>query len=1055
MTRERTPTAEVISALLWVAAFAFAGGVYLCLTLLTRNLPPTPPDAIGIITIQHVSKLREYVNAALFFLLVPPLTIVFRRLGERFTARFDARSKVLFALPFLLAPLFFLTTGKVGWVLLLPPLLSFGIPRTLALVESRAWLRTLLRRPLRPFHTLVAAEAVGWVLFRYLVTARRIAHVPTLFLEVVFITLFVALFWLAIVYAARVAQLAFGRDLEETFARLAVAGIPFTLLPIVPIVAVPTPLPAVWVGVALLAALFLLLRLDHAPRAETAWKLAAFLVLPLLIYCLSYASTAHLSQYVDLFHLGETVGPASDYLRGKTPYKGVFALHGMLQDGLLDAWLMELFGRSIDVAVMRAVVVGGLLALSLWYLGIALFESIPLALLVVAMGAWTTAENNRTFFQVAAVALFWHGLKNRSRISMALAGAVSGVALFFSYEIGVYSISGGFVAIGLMWVLGRWSPVPANTMLNLPTALASFTIGVLLGAAPFLLFLGSRGALGEFFNVSFVTIPRIIDAVWSLPFPDLVSTFRNDLTLHTLSDFVLYEKLHLIITPLVIAIAAIYAIQRWLRGRIDTLDRALVVLVVFAAITQRTAFGRAEFRHQYFAAFLLGPMLVILAVLFARKLRELWRGGEQLFVAFVVAAAVPLVAVLFWIPDLVNARIEDFIRYQAREQRTFHEPQADEVMDRINAVSWEVRSLVPRRDEPIFDFSNQPAFYFFCDRPNPTRFYQVPILSPRAFQAETIAALERAKPKVVLRRSPEGFDTFDAVPNIVRAQAVAAYLDDCYELYKSVRGVELWKRRKEARSAPLASYLRLIHVPGTHELVNPGITRAVLPVVGSGGGMGGAYWQSDLTMHNPSREPIEVGLRFVANDRRIDRRIRLAPMQTVRWEDVVATYFGSPGTIGALWLEYVNGRAPVVSARSWDSAHQAHASIEPPLTLADSATAGSPTPELVIVGLPSLASGNRHLNIGVVNVGIIPANVKVTVCRARGGAAVGKPLEAWVEEGQVYLIRDLEAALGFRIDESMLVRIAMNQGTGVGFATVVGQEGDTQFVAAVPAQSRQ
>jgi hypothetical protein len=36
----------------------------------------------------------------------------------------------------------------------------------------------------------------------------------------------------------------------------------------------------------------------------------------------------------------------------------------------------------------------------------------------------------------------------------------------------------------------------------------------------------------------------------------------------------------------------------------------------------------------------------------------------------------------------------------------------------------------------------------------------------------------------------------------------------------------------------------------------------------------------------------------------------------------------------------------------------------------------------------------------------------------------------------------------------MVVHITVNQGTAVGFATVVGQEGDTQFVAAVPAQAK-
>lgn len=1029
---------QLSSALLWIAAFCFACGLFFCVTLLTRNLPPTAPSAVGVVTIEHDSKLRDYVNVALFFLLVPPLTIVFRRQGERLTRGFDDAGRVLFALPYVLAPLLFLTTGKVGWVLLLPLVLSFALPRTRALLGSRRWLRQLLRRELWPFHALIVAEALGWLFYRAIVTWRRIAHIPTLFLEALFVALFVLIFWLVAVYIARLAQVAFGRDFEAIFARIAVAASPLTLLPIVPIVVAPTPLPAVWVVVALLLAAFLLLRIRNAPRPETAWKLAAYALFPFLIYCLSYASTAHLSQYVDLFHRGESIGPASDYLRGKSPYAGVYPLHGMLEDGLLDTWLMELFGRSLDVSIAKSVVFGSFLALSLWYLGIALFESIPLALLVVAMGAWTTAENERTFFQVAAVALFWHGLKRRNRVSMLLAGALSGAALFFSYEIGVYSIVGGIAALLL---LAAFRP------------LLAFVSGVLLGAAPFLIYLGVQGRVGDFFRISFIEIPRYIDAVWSLPFPDLVSTFRTDLNLHTLSDFILFEKFHLILSPLVIAIAAVYCLQRWLRGKLDDFDRALVVLVVFAGVTQRTAFGRAEFRHQYFAAFLLGPMIVLLAVLFARRLRGLWREQNgAAFVALLIAAALPLVAVLFWIPDLVNARIDDTLRYQLRTLRLYHEPVADQVTDRINAVVGEVQTLVPKRNDPIFDFSNQPAFYYFCDRPNPTRFYQVPMMSPRPYQAEVIAALEKAKPKIVLRRSPEGFDTFDGVPNSVRAQAVAAYLDDCYVFDKNVRGIELWRRRWDAKPAPLATYLRRIHVPGTHELVNPGIARAVFPIVGSGEGMGGAYWQSDLTIHNPSRETIHVTLRYLAADKSIDRRLTLAPMQTLRWDDVVKTYFHAESTIGTLWLEYVNTRVPVVTVRSWDSAHQAHASTEPPLTMSDSATAASATPELAIVGLPSLSSGARHLNVGVVNVGIVPANVKITVRRAANGAVVGKPIESWIEEDKVFITRDVEAALGFRIDETMVVRIVVNQGTAVGFATVVGQEGDTQFIAAVPAQ---
>ena len=184
--------------------------------------------------------------------------------------------------------------------------------------------------------------------------------------------------------------------------------------------------------------------------------------------------------------------------------------------------------------------------------------------------------------------------------------------------------------------------------------------------------------------------------------------------------------------------------------------------------------------------------------------------------------------------------------------RVDREPQAEEVRWRIDDVSPASATLT-RRGEPIFDFSNQPAFYFFADRPNPTRFYQVPILSPRAFPGrDDLRARERAKPKVVIRRSPELFDQFDGVTNDLRAQAVSAYLDDTYRFYRPPRrrALDAPSRRQATRARRLSGLIRL---PDKKELVNAGLERMVFPAVGSVPGVGGAFWQSDLTMHNPLR----------------------------------------------------------------------------------------------------------------------------------------------------------------------------------------------------------
>ncbi|HEY0157209.1 MAG TPA: hypothetical protein VGF28_07995 [Thermoanaerobaculia bacterium] len=1045
---------RIAGAFVWIAAFSLAAGVFLSITLLFRGLPPTSPVAVGLVTIERYSKLRDYLGAALFFLIVPPLAVWLHGVIGRAAARLTTTAeRLLFTIPFLLSPLFYLTTGKVGWILPLPVALAFVGPRALAFARSRRWIRELFRRELGPYHALLFAEAVSWLFFRYLVTARRIAHVPALFLEVVFVALFMAVFWGAAIVTARLAQMNFGRNAEDVFKRVTVAALPLVVLPFLAAAWVPMPMPRLAVAIAILLIALIAWRLKRPMSPRAARNVAAYAVVPALIYLFSYCSTAQLSQWIDLFHRGEAIGPASDYLRGKVPFRDVFALHGMLEDGQLDAWLMQLFGRSLDVAIMRTVVVGAFLGVAIWFLGLAIFDSIPLALLCVAMGSWTTAENNRTFFQVAAVALFWNALRRRSRLSAVGSGVFAGVALFFSYDIGLYTIAGAFAAALLLWIAAKrvpWDGLPPGQ------AALFFALGTALGAAPFAVYLALHGALDDFLVTSFVTIPGMIDAVWSLPFPDLVSPFRKNVSLHVFADFVLREKFHLVMSPLAIAIGATYFIQRWLRRRVDLLDYALMVLLVFATVAQRTAFGRVSFTHQYFAAFLIGPLLVLLGVILFRTLRGVWaEGGEgtRAFVAALAAAFVPLLAVLFWIPVLIDVRLHDFTRYYHRLLQPQRDSQAEMTHWRIRDVTAAVQELT-RRNEPVFDFSNQPAFYFFTDRPNPTRFYQVPILSPPRFQAETIAALERTKPKVIIRRSPELFDQFDGVPNDVRAQAVSAYIDENYRFNRAIRGVELWTRLPGAKARPAAAYLGRIRIPDSTELVAGSQTvRMVFPAVGSVPGVGGSYWQSDLTLHNPLRDPMRVTLRYVTPDTSFDRRLTLAPRQTLRWPDVVRTLFHAGTSVGALWVEHRDGRVPVAVVKTSDVAHGARGSSDAPLTVRDSATAQTEIAELAIIGIPESHEPGRRVNVGMVNIGIIPATFKVTV-RDRTGKLVGTSVESGVPEDNVWLVNDVEHGLGVRLDPTMTVRVTVIAGTGVAFASVVEPNGDSEFIPAIPTQQQ-
>ena len=229
----------------------------------------------------------------------------------------------------------------------------------------------------------------------------------------------------------------------------------------------------------------------------------------------------------------------------------------MLEDGLLDAWLMELFGRSLDVAIARTVIVGAFLGVSIWFLGIAVFDSIPLALVCVAMGSWTTAENNRTFFQVAAVALFWNALR---RAQPRLGGAAAASSPAWRSSSATRSASTRSPA--------RW---PRRSALDRVAARrvgrpapgaggrAFSRSASVLGAAPFAIYLADARRARRLHR-DVVRHHPAASSTRSGRCRSPTSSRRSarDLNLHTLADFVLWEKFHLILSPLTIAIAAIY-----------------------------------------------------------------------------------------------------------------------------------------------------------------------------------------------------------------------------------------------------------------------------------------------------------------------------------------------------------------------------------------------------------------------------------------------------------------------------------------------------------------
>lgn len=1036
------------SGLLWAGAFGFASSLFLVLQKSLRFLPATRPVAIGLVTIQHDSKARDYVTAAIFYLIVSAGTVVLRRLFERSLERWGERERpltgaLLFSMPLISAPLLYLTTRKEMWALVLPLTLSFGSLALLRAWRHQQWIRSLFGSDSAPFHLLVAVESLSWILFRYLVTGKRIAHIPTLVLETLFIAFFMALFWSTIVFIALLLSISLPSSLPRRFQQMAIAASPLLLLAPFGLSLLPAPvILETLLGIAFVGGV-VLSRRDFAPSPRFWRRVVRYGAVPLLLFVFSYASAGELSHWIDLFHRGESLGPASDYLRGRTPFRDVFALHGMLEDGLLDAGLMKIFGRTAHVATARIALVSSLMLPAVWLLTLRLFGSEFLAAAGVLLSMVTSVDNQRAVPEIITVLLLVLAFQLRRRSFVVASGAVAGFTLFFSFDIGLYSLGAGVLATLLAVVMGKKNERSAATPL-------SFVLGAALGSTPFLLYLAARGALSNFARDSFITIPSTIDAAWSVPFPDLSSTFRYNLTLHALSDFILGEKIRFVLNPLVLCLALAYCLTMYRRNK---LDLSLAAVVIFAVITQRSALGRSDYPHQYFSAFLLAPIMVALAVALVRRCGESSLEppiARRFLAGAALLLLLPPAAVALWVPDLLDARLGNLITYRPRLSNIgFVDPRAEDVRDRIESVATEIRKVVPPGGT-IFDFSNQPAFYFFADRANATRFYQTPILSPIALELEAIGDLERRKPRIVLRRSPEGYDAFDGVPNEVRAPALAHYIEDHYEFYRSVRGVELWRRRSEGKPVVVASYHRYFRLPPA--ALPPASSFFVFPAVGSTVGAGESRWVSDLLAYNNFPVPLEVKLRFSDGVSSSDRRLVIQPGKVTTVRDFVPTLFGRHGSIGSLRVEFEEGRPPLLKVQTYDASRDGTPFLEDPLSSVTAATADQAGNEITLVGV--VGDSRRRVNIGVLNSGIHPASFRITITDATG-RPTGKTIESGLPEDRAYLLVDAQQRLSTVLDGTSVIHIRALTGSILGYASVVdGVTGAHHLIGGVPSEAR-
>jgi hypothetical protein len=464
----------------------------------------------------------------------------------------------------------------------------------------------------------------------------------------------------------------------------------------------------------------------------------------LAVFLLMIAIHDHPYVVMDPFHEGEHLTPAFLFRDGARSFGDVFLLHGLGVDGGLDALALgdppsplrtRRLQTLLDAATLTLLVP---IAAELCTTGAGMWLGALAAFCALGAGEVPVFP----YFRLAPIFLAALGLlryrRTRRDRDLALAFCASTLGLLWSLDSGSYALA----ATAMCTLLLR---PPLKRALILTAVAVALPIAILLLA---------RADLRQWFIDSFITIPRAIDAVWSLP---ARTTFDA-------------ESLRYYLPPILFG----WLLVRGLRER----DARFIIAGIVSIVAFRTAAGRCSWSHTRYGIPIVGVILV------AAVLEPLMLARRR------VAAVIAFIVIAFYVELLPNAvgasrliagwrarhRHDGLVRYPVPAGRGIYTTPSDAAD--LAALHALVSTTAP--GATILDLANERAAYYLMQRRPATRCFDVPMLSSPPLMAEARRQLEASPPALVIVDGLPAVETFDGVSTRQRVPELYAWVDAHY-----------------------------------------------------------------------------------------------------------------------------------------------------------------------------------------------------------------------------------------------------------------------------------
>ncbi len=541
---------------------------------------------------------------------------------------------------------------------------------------------------------------------------------------------------------------------------------------------------------------------------------------------------------MDIFGEGEFLAGGWLLMHGLLPWRDLYLIHGVFDDGFKSIVGFQVFGRTrwgatagitLLLAPLYWVVTYYFAALVFWrrpYFVIAAAASVTLGVFV----DWDL----RYLFWPVVLVLLSRVLQHRSPARVALLGAALIVQAILIPEMS-YALIACAITLVAFEIYER---TPGRLSLSdVRATLWSAVTALILGGA-FVVWLVSERALGGFIGYfeNFASAHSLTGGI-PLYTTYAVSAATNafGITRHlTASPPLLTRYGYELFVPVAAVLATIFLVCAKVRGgrRLVTQDWLCVASAILVALYYQKGISRADAGHLAEVFEVTVPLLLLLAYRLVIAVEEgavllwkrsPWRSGSLArgSVSFAVLVVL-LIITPASIPSLFDPMPAHFQAAVASPAPPSPVPggpglgySVDAIAPGVVADIGTIFDYYAGRNGAVFDFSNAPSIvYFLLERRPVSRFYDVADIETPTAQRNAISDLVRAEPIVVLFNGV-GMGTWDYIPNEIRDPILSDWILSHYRPLVMVDGQLLLIRDTITSPKPLP---KLSTTPRTRSL---------------------------------------------------------------------------------------------------------------------------------------------------------------------------------------------------------------------------------------------